>query len=104
MPSGIKNDAEKVRLDLLDPEWLEAVGRVMTFGTRKYSAHNWRGGLSASRLLAACLRHVLAFARGEDTDEETGESHLANASCCLMMLWWTMKHKPELDDRWFKCE
>nr|WP_244982022.1 dATP/dGTP diphosphohydrolase domain-containing protein [Corallococcus exercitus] len=41
---------------------------------------NWR------RYVGAALRHTLAFARGEDTDPETGLSHLAHTAACLMIL------------------
>lgn len=98
--TGLKYDAEKVRVDLLDPEWLEQVGSVLTFGARKYAAHNWRGGISYSRLIGACLRHVFAILRGEDTDPESGLPHSAHASCCLMFLSWMMTHRKDLDDRW----
>lgn len=97
---GTKNDAEKPRLDLLDPAWIEEVGKVMTFGMKKYAAHNWRGGISVSRLLAAALRHLFAIVRGEDTDRESGLSHVGHLSCCAMFIYWTLKYKPELDDRY----
>jgi hypothetical protein len=97
---GLKYDTEKVRVDLLDPEWLEQVGAVLTFGAKKYAAHNWRGGISYSRLLGACLRHVFAILRGENTDPESGLPHSAHASCCLMFLAFMMKYRPDLDDRW----
>lgn len=101
LPSeGLKYDAEKVRVDLLDPEWLEQVGAVLTFGARKYAAHNWRGGISYSRLIGACLRHTFAILRGEDTDPESGLPHSAHASCCLMFLSWMMTHRKDLDDRY----
>jgi hypothetical protein len=97
--SGKKNDTDKNRLDLLEPTFIEEMGRVMTFGAKKYSADNWRGGLHYRRLIGAALRHIFAFARGEAYDKETGTSHLANAGCCLMMLYWTWVNRPDLDDR-----
>lgn len=97
---GVKADGDKNRLDLLDVEWMEEVGQVLTFGARKYDAHNWRKGMQFSRLIAACMRHLFAFARGENNDPETGMSHLAHASCCLMFLWSHAKYrKADLDDR-----
>jgi hypothetical protein len=102
MSEGIKHDNEKADLALLSPIWLFAVGRVLTFGKRKYAAHNWRKGIKLTRLLSACLRHLLAFIGGEDLDPETGECHLDHASCCLMFareLWQT---NPDLDDRYKK--
>lgn len=100
MTEGIKYDAEKVRVDLLDSEWLEGVGAVLTFGAKKYAADNWRGGIHYRRLLGAALRHVFAFLRGEDNDPESGISHILHASCCLMFLYWFTVHRKDLDDRY----
>lgn len=96
---GLKHDKEKIQVELLSPTWLEGVGMVLTFGAKKYAAHNWRKGIQLSRLLGACLRHVLAFLRGEDKDPESGLSHLYHASCCLMFASEIHRTKPELDDR-----
>ena len=100
MNQGLKYDEDKNRVDLLDAEWLEGVGQVLTFGARKYAANNWRGGISYSRLLGGCFRHLYAFCRGEDTDPESGLSHLLHASCCLMFLYWHTLHRTNLDDRY----
>ena len=58
---GVKYDDGKPAVDLLDPETLLAVAMVLTYGARKYRAHNWRNGLSWSRLFAGTMRHLLAF-------------------------------------------
>lgn len=97
---GLKFDSDKPRMELLDSEFLEEVARVMTAGAVKYSANNWRKGLEISRLLGAGLRHITALLRGEDRDPETNLSHAAHATCCLMFFYWTLKHRPNLDDRY----
>lgn len=98
--SGLKYDDEKPRVDLLDSEWLEGTAQVLTFGARKYAAHNWRGGISYSRLIGAGLRHLFAIMRGEDVDPESGLGHVYHLSCCVMFLSWMMTHRKDLDDRW----
>lgn len=99
-PTGVKFDGEKPPLALLPTRALEAVGRVLAFGAKKYQAHNWRGGIQYSRLAGAMLRHVFAFLRGEDKDPETGESHLAHAACCVLFaLEFVEEGRTELDDR-----
>jgi hypothetical protein len=99
-PTGVKFDGGKPPLALLPTLALEAVGRVLAFGAKKYQAHNWRGGIQYSRLAGATLRHVFAFLRGEDKDPETGESHLAHAACCVLFaLEFVEEGRPELDDR-----
>jgi hypothetical protein len=97
--SAQKLDAGKPRWDLLPFDALDDVAKVMAFGATKYSARNWEQGLSWGRLLAACLRHVTAWARGIEADEETGLPHLAHATCCLLMLAASVKRGIGGDDR-----
>lgn len=100
---GTKFDQAKPRMDLLDSGFLEDVASVLTFGANKYAAHNWRGGINYSRLIAAAYRHLGAINRGEDIDPESGLPHSAHLGCCVQFLNWMMKHRPDLDDR-FKVE
>lgn len=98
---GIKFDQDKLPMDLLDPEWLEGVAQILQFGAQKYAAHNWRQGISYSRLYAAAQRHLNAFAKGWETDDETGLSHLLHASCCLMFLYSMQQHRRDLNDMYW---
>lgn len=98
--TGVKLDEGKVQVDLLSTIWLLGVSQVLTFGAKKYASHNWRKGISRSRLMAAALRHILAYNAGEDVDLETGFSHLDHASCCLMFARELHETKPETDDRY----
>lgn len=101
---GVKHDADKVRVELLDPLALEGLAKVLTFGAKKYAAHNWRGGLSYSRLIGALLRHTLSIIRGEDNDPESGLPHVDHLGCCWMFLSNMMKTRPDMDDRWKDVE
>lgn len=98
--TGIKHDQDKPRMDLLDPAWLEGVAQVLTFGAEKYAAHNWRGGIEYSRLIAAAYRHLGAINRGENIDPESGQQHAHHAACCLMFLSNMISTRPDLDDRY----
>ncbi len=100
MSTGIKHDGEKPDMSLLSSIAIQKIAAVMTFGKKKYSANNWRGGITYSRLLAAALRHIFAYLGGESTDPETGLSHLAHACCCLMMVLEFEETQPSLDDRY----
>lgn len=102
LPEGVKHDGEKVQLDLLSVPALIGLGNVLTFGAKKYEAHNWRKGMVWSRLIAAALRHLFAFMLGEDTDPESGLPHIDHALCCLMFLSEFQKMKLGTDDRWRK--
>jgi hypothetical protein len=97
---AVKYDQGKPRMELLSPWVLEEVAKVMTTGAQKYADHNWRLGFNWTRPIGACLRHVMAWLRGEDTDSESGLPHLAHAICCLM---FTLEHQllgMGVDDRW----
>lgn len=100
--SGIKHDQDKPQLDLIPSEALEEIGKVLTFGAKKYSPGNWANGIEYRRLISACQRHVLAFNAGEDLDAESGLSHISHALCCLVFLAWHIRNRPDLDNRWVK--
>lgn len=95
---GTKHDKDKPRMDLLDPLAITELAKVLTFGAAKYSAHNWRNGIASSRLLAATLRHTLAYMDGEDKDPESNLSHLAHAMCNLMFAINLEVTRPDLSD------
>jgi len=97
---AVKHDSDKPSTDLLPFTALIAVSRVMGSGSKKYGPHNWKGGFAWRRLLGAALRHLFDWARGINRDPETGESHLAHAACCVLML---LEHEAEglgADDRY----
>lgn len=96
---GVKFDGDKPRMDLLDAYAIEQLSQVLTFGASKYASHNWRKGIAKGRLIAAALRHLFAYLRGEDKDPESGLSHVAHAMCCCMFLLG-LEHRDDLDDRW----
>ncbi len=81
---GAKLDAGKTRLWLVLSGFanaLEEVGRVGTFGAKKYSDDGWRFVPDgAARYSDALLRHLLAEARGEGVDEDSGLLHAAHAA------------------------
>ena len=97
--SGVKHDEQKIRLELLSVDALNAIGEVMTFGAGKYADHNWREGFEWSRLYGAALRHLTSHMNGENKDSESGLSHLAHAGCCIMFLLQHEKRKLGHDDR-----
>lgn len=85
---GIKFDEDKVMVDLLVPEFLEDVAKVMTMGAKKYGIENWKKGLAPRRVLAALYRHTLAYHKGEKIDPESGISHLCHITCNAMFLYY----------------
>ena len=98
--TALKFDTDKLPLNLLSTEAMNQTAAVLKFGAIKYAEHNWRKGFAWSRPLAAAMRHITAFNDGENTDPESGLSHLAHAACCIMFLLEFEKTHPELDDRY----
>lgn len=85
--AGRKDDQEKNRLDLIEPEFIEGVGKVLTFGADKYEPNNWQKVEDAeNRYYAAAMRHLMAWRKGEKTDPESGISHLDHIACNIMFL------------------
>lgn len=79
--------ALKIDLSLVPPSAIIAEARVMALGAKKYGPYNWREKTVSSRVYtAAAMRHILTWQDGEDTDPESGESHLAHARACLGIL------------------
>lgn len=97
---GLKFDAGKPRMDLIDSGALVELAKVLEFGARKYAENNWRKGIKLSRLTAASMRHLTEIMDGQNLDEETGLQHAGHLMCCAMFLVWTIKNRPDMDDRW----
>ena len=82
----MKFDGDKPRADLLPAVATLEICRVLGYGARKYSAHNWRQCADPTRYTAAAMRHILAILSGERVDPETGYTHAAHAAACLMFV------------------
>lgn len=96
---GVKYDGGKLRYDLIPADALEELAAIYTMGAGKYEDHNWRKGMSWSRVFAALMRHAWAWFRGEDIDPESGLSHLAHAAWNCFTLINYAKTRPEFDNR-----
>lgn len=94
-----KYDTGKLPYDLLPSDAVEDILSVLHFGAEKYAARNWELGMDWSRPFAALMRHMWAWWRGEDTDPESGLSHLAHAGCCILFLLAYQKRGVGTDNR-----
>lgn len=88
--TGIKESKGKVRWSLIPMKALEPVARVLEFGAKtKYAMDNWKAVPHKGPYMDAIMRHwVKYFIEGEETDPDTGESHLANLCCDVLFLLW----------------
>lgn len=101
MADNMKTEEGKPPLGLIPREFLESTSLALDFGNKtKYSRHSWRKGMEWQRLIDAALRHVTAFNDGEDTDPDSGLSHLAHASCCIAFLITYQAKGMGTDDRY----
>lgn len=84
---GMKHDQDKPRYDLIPPEAMNELAKVLTYGAEKYSPDNWmKVDDGIPRYYAAMQRHVEAWRSGEHTDPESGLTHLSHAMTCLSFL------------------
>lgn len=72
----MKFDTDKLRYDLIPPEWTEGDAEILTFGANKYKPNNWREIDDLGRYEAALMRHFIAYLKGELYDPETGLHHM----------------------------
>lgn len=100
LSKGLKYDADKPRMDLLDPTFTEGVSRVLTFGANKYAPNNWRNGIQYTRIISAIHRHLAAIQKSEDIDPESGEPHIYHIGCNVQFLGWMMQNRTDMDDRY----
>lgn len=90
----------KVQWSLVDFKSFEDMVRVLEFGAQKYDPFNWKKGLTTRSICESTLRHLYAFLDGQDTDEESGISHIGHMQCNLMFLAYMMREKKEFDNRY----
>lgn len=98
--AAIRFDQEKPMFHLLPWDAVGEVVKVFTFGAKKYGDHNWKKGFKYSRCLNSLLRHITAWASGENVDPESGLNHLAHAACnCLFLIYFQLHTSIGEDDR-----
>ena len=97
--TGGTKDQKDIQLSQMPYEALQELGRVYSFGARKYDRYNFRRGYAWSLSFDALLRHLFAWWGGQDDDTESGLSHMAHACWHTMCLIFFSKKFPEYDDR-----
>ena len=94
MEQGTKYDDNKTRFDLVQPEFIESVAKVLTFGAKKYEPNNWQNVDDAvNRYYAALCRHLTAWREGKKEDMESGLPHLAHVATNVMFLQYFEREK-----------
>ena len=74
--------------------------RTHKSGADKYGITNWREDrILASTYKGAILRHLKAWAEGEDLDPESGEHHFYHIRACCAIVLDSEMHDTLIDDR-----
>lgn len=97
--TGGQKGKKLAQVSSLDPVALRTVAEVSGFGATKYAPHNFLKGYAWSLSFDACLRHLMAFWEGENTDEESGLPHLGHAAWHCMALISFLQRDIGTDDR-----
>lgn len=79
---------------------IKGVAEVMSFGAKKYAAHNWRKGMNWTRLSDATIRHLTSYKSGEILDPESGLNHLYHACTDMLFLLTYTQEQLGTDDRY----
>lgn len=97
---GVKYDKMKTDwaylTDNFIPE-LEAIIKVLEYGNLKYPSEdrcNWKNVEDMDRRYTnAAIRHIMAFAQGEDVDVESKFKHIHHAITNLLFLSYSARNK-----------
>ena len=92
---GTKDDINKPKMSLLDPDALIGMMRVMEHGLKKYKRDNWKQALKEERILDAIFRHSFAIQKGELIDPESNMLHSYHIGCGAMMLSYMQHHRDD---------
>jgi len=96
---GRKDDAGKLRMELIPVKPWQELARVYSIGAKKYGDRNWERGIAWSRIYGAMMRHAVAWWGRERHDPQDGQHHLASVAWCALALIELERTHPELDDR-----
>ena len=96
---ALRNNANKLRYDLIPAKANEEYAKVWTVGAAKYEPRNWEKGMPYTEVIASAMRHLEAIRLGEDIDPEDGLLHAAHLMCNAAMLTEFHYTHPEFDDR-----
>lgn len=84
---GTKHDQGKPRMSLVPVDALWEVVDILEQGAIAYGENNWQEApLDNMRYYNACHRHMKAWVKGQDKDDDSGKHHLAHALCCLFFM------------------
>lgn len=91
---------KKVDLSLVPPIATAHEALAFTDGALKYLPFNWRENPVRARVyIAACMRHLMLWAEGQEETDDTGVHNLGAARACLGILLDAKVNGNLIDDR-----
>ena len=96
---ALRYNSGKLEWSLVDFDSLEGLVRVLEYGKDKYARDNWKKGMPVTQVTESLMRHLFAFAKGEDLDPESGCRHISHVLCNAMFLEYILREKQHYDDR-----
>jgi hypothetical protein len=96
---ALRYNQDKLQWSLVDFDSLEGMVKVLEYGAAKYAPNNWKKGMPVTKVTESLMRHLFAFAKGEDVDAESGCRHISHVMCNVMFLEYILREKPDYDDR-----
>jgi len=96
---ALRYNQGKLEWSLVDFDSLEGLVRVLEYGKDKYARDNWKLGMPVTQVTESLMRHLFAFAKGEDIDPESGCRHISHVLCNAMFLEYILREKQHYDDR-----
>ena len=96
---ALRYNQGKLEWSLVDFDSLEGLVRVLEYGKDKYARDNWKLGMPVTQVTESLMRHLFAFAKGEDVDPESGCRHISHVLCNAMFLEYILREKQHYDDR-----
>lgn len=82
--TGKRDNAGKLRYDLINPLALEGMVDILTYGAIKYEDHNWEKGMAWSKVIESLDRHWAAIKKGEDFDFYPDTCHKCATGECII--------------------
>ena len=80
----------KLPLQLIDPIWMEGLGKVLHYGIQKYGIENegsWKHS-DEQQYIGALYRHMLEHQKGNLIDPESGLPHIEHAMFNIYAVAW----------------
>jgi len=82
------------RFDLLEPDFLEAMGHIMYVGAKKYGENNWKKSLPGEKSgHNHAMKHLLEFKQGVPNDYGPPEMHYAQVAINAMFQFYEERNK-----------